>query len=83
MSNETPTNQPAATLRDGGIKATIWRNASKNGDFFSVQFARTYMDDGGQYHDTDSFRNGEVLRLARLAQQAYDVIADLRQQDTA
>lgn len=29
MANQ---NAPEATLRDGGIKATIWRNAGEKGD---------------------------------------------------
>ena len=41
MSNTTP--KPVNTLRDsGGLKATIWKNDSKNGTFYSVEFSRTY-----------------------------------------
>ncbi len=45
MSNSN--NKPEVTLRDGSIKATIWKNEGENGVFFSVEFARTYSDDSG------------------------------------
>ena len=76
-------NKPADTLRDGAIKATIWKNPTDNGSFYSVTFGRTYTDDQGTAKSTDNFSNGEVLRLAHLATKAYDRIAELRQQDKA
>lgn len=79
MSNATP--RPVTTLRDsGGLKATIWKNDSKNGTFYSVEFSRTYKQ-GDVYKDSHSFSGTELLQLARLAHIAYDEIAELRQQD--
>ena len=71
MSNETK-QRPVESLRDGAIKASIWRNESENGAFFAVTFARTYKDKDGNLQDTDSFSGAELLRLARLADKAYD-----------
>jgi len=34
------------------------------------------------YHDSDSFSGSELLRIARLAERAYDRIGELRQADT-
>ena len=76
MSNETKT-RPVETLRDGAIKAAIWKNESENGPFFSVTFARTYKN-GEELKDTDSFSGSELLRLARLAEKAYDRTNKLR-----
>ena len=76
MSKETKT-RPVETLRDGSIKAAIWRNESENGPFHGVTFARTYTDDKGERHDTDSFSGTQLLRLARLADKAYDRTAKL------
>lgn len=76
MSKKTKT-RPVETLRDGAIKAAIWRNESENGDFFSVTFARTYKDSQGDLQDTDSFSGTQLLRLARLAEKAYDRTAKL------
>ncbi len=78
-SNEK--NKPVETIRDGSIKATIWRNSSEKGDFYSVQFTRTWQDDQGNYHDADSFSGSQLLRVAHLAAKAYDRTAELRRED--
>lgn len=71
-------NKPTETIRDGALKATIWKNQSENGTFYSVDLSRTYQDEQGNYHDSHSFSGSELLRIARLAHKAYDLIADLR-----
>ncbi len=77
-------NKPTATLRDGRIKATIWKQDSEKGGFFRVNFTRGYKDDAGNWHDSDSFSGAELLRIAYLATKAYEATADLRsQQDRA
>ena len=70
MSKQTK-QRPVETLRDGAIKAAIWKNESENGAFFAVTFARTYKN-GDELKDTDSFSGSQLLRLARLAEKAYD-----------
>lgn len=83
MTNETK-NQPTEMLRDGALKAVIWRNEhEKNGPFFTVNFARTYTDAEGKYHDTDSLSGAQLLRLARLAEKAYDRVTSLRRAEKA
>ena len=72
-------NKPTATLRDGRIKATIWKQNSDKGDFFRVTFSRSYKDEAGNWHDSDSFSGTELLRLAHLATKAFDQTNDLRQ----
>ncbi|MCB9871507.1 MAG: hypothetical protein H6837_16745 [Planctomycetes bacterium] len=72
-------NKPTETLRDGSLKATIWKNDGEKGPFFSVSLTRIYTDAAGNYHDSDSFSGSELLRIAHLASRAYDRIADLRQ----
>lgn len=71
-------NKPTATLRDGRIKATIWKQSSEKGDFYRVNFTRGYQDETGAWHDSDSFSGTELLRLARLAGKAYDATSELR-----
>lgn len=72
-------NQPTETLRDGSLKATIWKNEGEKGAFFSVNLSRTYKDEAGNYHDSDSFSGSELLRIAHLASRAYDQVSKLRQ----
>ena len=76
MSKQTK-QRPVETLRDGAIKAAIWKNESENGAFFAVTFARTYKNGGGELKDTDSFSGTQLLRLARLADKAYGRAAKL------
>lgn len=74
MTNNTK-QRPEKTLREGAIKAAIWRNESENGPFFAVTFARTYKDAEGKLQDTDSFSGTQLLQLARLADKAYGAAA--------
>ena len=74
-------NKPIDTLRDGSLKATLWKNSSENGAFYSVNLARTYKDEADNYQDTDSFSGSDLLRIARLAGKAYDRANALRRRD--
>lgn len=44
--------RPTETLREGSLKAAIWRNESENGAYHSVTVARTYKDRDGNLQDT-------------------------------
>jgi hypothetical protein len=77
----TTTTKPVSTIRDGSLKATVWRNKGEKGDFHSVRFTRTWRDDQGTFHDSDSFSGAELLRLAHLATKAYDQFSALRETD--
>lgn len=78
MTQQPTTTKPAESIRDGSLKATIWKNPPKegteNGPFYSVQITRTWRDEQGTYHDSDRFSGTELLRVARLANLAYDAI---------
>lgn len=82
MSKKTK-RRPVETLRDGAIKAAIWRNESENGAFFSVTFDRTYTDENGKAQSNDSFSGSQLLRLARLAEKAYGRVGDLARAEKA
>jgi hypothetical protein len=69
--------RPVETLRDGALKAAILRNDSENGAFHAVTFARTFKDSDGDLQGTDSVSGSQLLRLARLAEYAYDRTAKL------
>ena len=71
-------NKPVETLREiGGLKATIWKNSSSKGQFYSTEFSRTYRTEDG-YRNSRSFHDGDLLALARLAQKAHDKLAELK-----
>jgi hypothetical protein len=76
-------NGPADVLRDGNVKATIWKNERENGPQYSTTFARTWQDEGGAYRDSHSFSGTELLRVAELARGAYARTNELRQEHRA
>ncbi len=71
-------NKPIHTIRDGALKVSIWENQSEKGTFHSVTFGRTYTDEKGSAQSADSFSGGDILKIRRLAEKAYDHIAVLR-----
>lgn len=82
-TNQTTSNKPLATVRDGAIKATIWSNPTdKGGVRYSVEISRSYTDAEGAWHDTHYFGRNELLRVSHLAGKAYDAIAEAAAVDT-
>lgn len=80
QTQKPETNGPADVLRDGNIKATIWKNERENGPSFSTVFARTWQDEEGGYRDSHSFSGTELLRVSELARGAYTRTIELRQE---
>lgn len=78
----TTANKPVHTIRGGAIRATIWRNAGKNGAFHSVQLARTYRAANG-YRDSNRFTAEELLQVAQVATEAHDYLAILTDASTS
>lgn len=80
QAQQPENNGPADVLRDGNIKATIWKNERENGPSFSTVFARTWQDEEGGYRDSHSFSGTELLRVSELARGAYTRTIELRQE---
>jgi hypothetical protein len=74
--NKTTTGnaKPVQTFRLGRIKAAVWENEADAKKFYNVTFARTYMDDAKNYHDTDSFGRDDLPLVAKLADRAHTFI---------
>ncbi len=75
------TKQPEDTIRDGHLKATIWKNESDKGAFHSTTLAQTYEDTDGNLKDSSSFLTSDLLRISELARTAYNRSRELRHQD--
>jgi hypothetical protein len=73
--------QPADVLRDGSLKATIWRNEGEDGPFYSTSLARTFEDRDGNLRDAHSFSGSDLLKVSELARKAYDRTAELRREE--
>lgn len=80
MNEQSTTNQPVETFRDGSLKATIWQNQGENGPYFTTTLAKTYEDRDGKLRDTFSFTGSELLRVAELARTAYAHSTALRRE---
>ncbi len=65
---------PVKTFRLGRIKAAVWENETDQKKFFNVTFARTYMDEARNFHDTDSYGRDDLPLVAKLADQAHTFI---------
>jgi hypothetical protein len=75
----TTNKKPTVALRDGNLRAAIWQNSNENGEVYNVQITRTWKDEQGTYHDSDTFSPSELLRVAHLAGKVYDRINEMRQ----
>jgi hypothetical protein len=74
------TNKPAARINLYPVSAAIWANHNEKGEivFYSVTFERSYSDEGGNWKRSDSFNAGDLLLLAKVADQAHSEIYKLR-----
>ena len=70
MENDKPITIKAARC----IRAKLWRNANRNGEWFSVSISRVYKDDAGEFQDSQSFSRDDLLHIAYVAQKAFDHI---------
>ena len=71
----TNNSKPAAELRIGAVKATIWENELDGITRHNVTFSRIYRDEG-QWKTTHSFGFENLLTLAKLADQAHTLIVE-------
>ncbi|QDV42516.1 hypothetical protein Enr13x_23640 [Stieleria neptunia] len=82
---QTQINKPADTIRYGGVKGVIWKNAGKDGkpDRYSVTYVRSYTDADGNWKDTSSLSEIDNLKLGVLIPQVATRIAELKAADRA
>ena len=71
-------NRPVDVLRDGSLKASIFRNEGEKGTFFSTTLSRTYTDERGNFHDTNVFSGTDLLRISELSRRAYSRATELK-----
>ena len=74
------TKQPDATFHNGGLKATIWKNESKNGQYYSTKLSRSYQDKEGEWQETNYLRENDLLHSGRLLTRAHDHIQEQKQE---
>ena len=74
----TSNTKPVHEVRFGAVKAAIWRNETDNGPRYNVTFKRIYKDDEGNWKSTSSFGVGDLLVVAKVADNAHTFICGFR-----
>lgn len=75
----TEKQRPADTLRQGPLKATIWKNESENGPLFNTTISRTYQDKEGVWQETSTMREKDLLPMGELGRTAFQRVNELKQ----
>jgi hypothetical protein len=65
------TTAPAHKIRIGALQATIWRNTSDKGPWYSVQVSRSYKAGDDEWRETDSLGHDDLLPAAKLLDLAH------------
>jgi hypothetical protein len=65
----TDKRKPAHKIRSGAITVTVWKNDGEHGAWYSVTPSRSYKKDD-QWGESDSFGQDDLLRLAKLLDEA-------------
>ena len=73
--------KPTTIKAARGIRAKLWKNSNKKGEWFNVTITRTYKDDEGAFQDSDSFSRDDLLQVAYAAQKAFDHILNQNDED--
>jgi len=68
------TKKPHIIKVGRGIRAKLWKNSGKNGEWYNVKIVRVYKDDEDEFQDTDNFSRDDLLQVAFAAQKAFDYI---------
>ncbi|MBC7980295.1 MAG: hypothetical protein H7Y36_07005 [Armatimonadetes bacterium] len=64
---------PVFTERAKGVKVAVWANQSGEGrTTHSISFVRSYKDDDGQWHESNSYFPDDLPRLELLLKKAYE-----------
>lgn len=77
--------RPVQEFRDGTLKVTIWANpfdkGNSSGVIYNTTITKSWVDDGGSWHDTLSLGVEDLLRIPLLLTDAYRWIQDQRRRD--
>lgn len=66
--------QPVHAIRLKNVRGAIWSNRTESGTFLNVTFSRSYRDQEGNWHTTESFGRDDLLLLAKIADLAHSWI---------
>lgn len=81
-TTQTGNNAPVHSFRKHSMKASIWRNETKNGPMYNVTLVRTYKD-GEEFKDTISLGFHDLANASKLLLDAETWIAGQIARDKA
>ena len=70
-------DRPVHEIRYGAVKATVWKNPTKNGYMHNVVFSRIYKD-GEQWKSSQSFSRSEMFDLGRCLLDAISILGGIQ-----
>jgi hypothetical protein len=94
MSEQTPDNgnanpperergeRPLRVIRDGSIASSIWERPGQDGPNYSAKVVRNWKDEDGKFHESNSYSEYDLPRLAEVARNTRDVISGLRHEQS-
>lgn len=65
-----PKAEPAHKVKIGYVEATVWRNEGDTGVWFNITVRRSWKDDEGEWHESNSYGTRESCQLAQAVQMA-------------
>ena len=82
--NDTPSrdaNKPYDKYRDGALEIAIWKRETDKGTLYNTELKRSYKDERGEWQTTHAIPERDLLKAARLQEQAYTSIQMAREYD--
>ena len=70
----TGSKGPEKKIRAGAVTATIWKNSSEKGDYFTVSIERNYKDANDQWKSTNSFRASDLPKVRLVTDKAFEFL---------
>jgi hypothetical protein len=63
--------QPVHAVRLRNVRAAVWANRNEGGTYYTVTLSRSYRDQEGNWHTSESFGRDDLLLLAKVADVAH------------
>ena len=67
-------NKPIHEVKVGALKATFWKNTTKNGDMLTVSFARLYKDREDKWATSGSYAKDDLGKLVELISKSTEYL---------
>lgn len=64
-------NKPCLKYRIGSVKIAAWENQGEHGPWYSIKLARSYKDKNGNWQETATLGDRDLLAAAQLLEQMH------------